>query len=299
MPTREPLTSLDNPRVKAVVRLREHRERRKTGLFVAEGTREISRALGAGLRAREVFVFWGDAKPQAAGEVAALVEQASLRAVAVTGVTEPLLRKMAYCENPEPILAVFEQRAWTLAEVFSPSPGGEGKEHTPAAKQPANPGLWLVAVGMEKPGNLGAMARSIEAVGGAGLLVADGVVDPFNPNAIRASTGAVFSLPIVGGTSGEVIAALRREKIRIFAAAVGADTPYTAADLAGPAALVIGAEDKGLPEIWLAAARQSGAAISIPMRGRVVDSLNASVSAAILLFEALRQREGSSKARPA
>lgn len=288
MPPRDPLTSLDNPRVKAVVRLREHRERKKTGLFVAEGEREIARALGAGLRPREVYVVASGAKPQASAAARGLAQDAVNRGASLWDITEPLLHKMAYCENPEPILAVFEQPVWKLDDFPNLRGGGSGVASPP----PPRNAPWLVAVGMEKPGNLGAMARSALAAGCAGLLVADGVVDAFNPNAIRAGTGAVFSLPIVGGSSDAVLAALARAKVKIFAAAVGAKLTYTEANLTGTVALVIGAEDKGLPDAWLAAATPSGGgAIGIPMHGPAVDSLNASVTAGILLFEALRQRQ--------
>ncbi len=286
MPTRDPLTSLDNPRVKAVVRLREHRQRKKTGLFIAEGEREISRALAAGLQPCEIYL----ASAIASSQVTSLAQQAVTHGANLWNITEPLLRKMAYCENPEPILAVFKQPAWKLSD-FPNLRSDERSIRLGASRRL----LWLVAVGVEKPGNLGAMARSAEAAGCAGLLVADGVVDSFNPNAIRSSTGAVFSLPVVGGTSDEVIKALRREKIKIFAAAVGAKLPYTQADLTDRVALVIGAEDRGLPKSWIDAAAPSGGdTIGVPMQSSIVDSLNASVTAGILLFEALRQRSSKS-----
>lgn len=282
MPRPESLSSLDNPRVKALVRLREQKERRKTGLFIAQGQREVGRALAAGLRVLEIFAC----PPMLAGRSVAQLEDLlpglAGRGVKSFDVTEPLLRKMSQLENPEGLLAVFEQPRWSLEQVL----GGGG---TPADS------LVLVAVGLAKPGNLGAIVRSADAAGAAGVLVADAVVDAFNPNAIRASTGAVFALPVVGGSSDEILAALRQARLPIYAATPDAPLPYTQANLAGAAAIVIGAEDTGLDSRWLAAAQQRGACMAVPMRGRVVDSLNASVTAGVLLFEALRQRTSTAK----
>jgi RNA methyltransferase, TrmH family len=239
------ITSVDNPRVKEVVRLRSGRERRARGLFVAEGPREVDRARKAGLRVVSTYfapslLEWDEGEE----------------------VSERVLAKMAYRAEPEGVLAVVE---------------------APARELPRGGTLYLVAVGIEKPGNLGAMARTAEAAGAAALLVADARVDVWNPNAIRASTGAVFTLPVVETTLDEVTAL----GVRIVAAVVGAETIYSSADLTGPAAFVVGAEDEGLDERWLSAADLH---VSIPVRGQAADSLNAATSAAVLLFEAVRQR---------
>ncbi len=241
------ITSTDNPRVKEVRRLRRARERRATGTFVAEGPREVERALAAGLTLRAAYVA-----------PALLPDWPHPH----TEVSERVLAAMSYRAQPEGVLAVVE---------------------APTHELPPSPTLLLVAVGIEKPGNLGAMARSADAAGADGLLVADVVCDPWNPNAIRASTGAVFTLPIVETTADEV-AALALRKV---AAVVGAPTPYTAADLTPPTALVVGAEDEGLDRRWRELADES---VSIPVRGRTADSLNASTAAALLLYETLRQR---------
>jgi len=242
------ITSTDNPRVKDVLRLRKSRERRRAGLFVAEGTREVGRAIAAGLTLRETYVApellpdW----PHRGDEVSARV-----------------LARMSYRAEPEGVLAVVEIPERTL---------------------PADSSLLLVAVAIEKPGNLGAMARTADAAGAGALLVADATADPWNPNAIRASTGAVFTLPIVEVTREEV-AALPQQKV---AAVLGAPAPHTAADLIRDTAFLVGAEDEGLGGDWRAIADIE---VEIPMRGAAADSLNASAAAAVLLFEALRQRE--------
>jgi TrmH family RNA methyltransferase len=248
------ITSVDNPRVKEVLRLRKGRERRRVGLFVAEGPREVERALSAGLNvqaayvARELLPDW----PHPADEVSARV-----------------LAKMAYRAEPEGVLAVVEQ---------------------PRRALPRDATLLLVAVGIEKPGNLGAMARTADAAGADGLLVVDASVDPWNPNAIRASTGAVFTLPIVDATRADV-AALPQQKV---AAVLGTRRAHTDSDYTRPTAFLVGAEDAGLPEAYRALADVQ---VEIPMHGTTVDSLNAGTAAAVLLFEARRQREAATRTK--
>lgn len=244
---RHVIASADNQRVKDVVRLRRARERRATGLFIAEGVREVERAREGGLTIRETFVA-PELLPRWSGPH--------------TEVSARVLAKMAYRPEPEGVLAVVEAPTHTI---------------------PTKATLLIVAVGIEKPGNLGAIARTADAAGADAILVADARTDPWNPNAIRASTGAVFTLPIVDATLDDVAALPQRK----FAAVVGAPTPYTDADLTQPLALIVGAEDSGLDDRWRAAADEH---ISIPVSGRTADSLNASTAAAVLLYETLRQR---------
>ena len=241
------ITSPDNARVKEVLRLRKSRERRASGLFIAEGRREVERAIAAGLTVSETFVA-----PELVSDWAHPHTEVSAR----------VLAKMAYRGEPEGVLAVVEHPRRTV---------------------PENATLILVAVGIEKPGNLGAMARTADAAGADALVVADAQADPWNPNAIRASTGAVFTLPIVEATRAEV-ANLPLHKV---AAVVDAATRPQDADLTQPTALIVGAEDTGLDAEWRALAETT---VAIPMKSRTVDSLNASNAAAILLYETLRQR---------
>jgi len=227
--------------------LRVGRERRRVGLFLAEGPREVGRALSAGLtvtamyHSPELLPDW----PHGGIEVSPRV-----------------LAKMSYRGDPEGVIAIVE---------------------TPVATIPADASLVLVAVGIEKPGNLGALVRTADAAGADALLVADAATDPWNPNAIRASTGAVFTLPIVEATL-DTIRALPLQKV---AAVVDAPTPHTGVDLRAPTALLVGAEDAGLDGRWRDVADVQ---VSIPMHPRTVDSLNTATAAAILLFEAVRQR---------
>ena len=234
--------------MKDVLRLRKARERRRDGLLVAEGTREVDRALAAGLAPRALYVapeLLPDARYDGAEEVSVRV-----------------LAKMAYRAEPEGVVGVFE---------------------VPRHALPPDATLLLVAVGIEKPGNLGAMARTADAAGADALLVVDAQSDPWNPNAIRASTGAVFSLPVVDATRDE-LARLPQQKV---AATLGARVRHTDADYTRPTAFLVGAEDTGLPAGYRALADVE---VEIPMRGTAADSLNASAAAAVLLYEAVRQR---------
>ena len=225
--------------------MRKSRARRRAGLFIAEGPREVERVRAAGLRIQATYfapelIAWDDG------------DEVSVR----------VLEKMAYRAEPEGVLAVVE---------------------IPQRALPDTPSLLLVAVGIEKPGNLGAMARTADAAGADALVVAEAEADVWNPNAIRASTGAVFTLPVVEATR-ETIGQLPVSKV---AAVVDAPTTYTDADLTQPTALVVGAEDEGLDAAWREACDVQ---VAIPMHARSVDSLNAATTAAILLFEAVRQR---------
>jgi RNA methyltransferase, TrmH family len=243
------ITSTDNARVKDALRLRRSAgARRRAGLFIAEGRREVERAAAAGLVIRDVYLA-----PELIGEWSG---------APATEVSARVLKHMSYRAEPEGVLAVVE---------------------IPDRPLPASPTLVLVAVGIEKPGNLGAMARTADAAGADALLVGDANADPWNPNAIRASTGAVFTLPIAPITPSQ-LTGLELQKV---AATLGASTPYTAADLTRPTAFLIGAEDAGLPEAWRDTADLE---VEIPMHGTSTDSLNASAAAAVLLFEATRQR---------
>jgi TrmH family RNA methyltransferase len=239
------ITSVENRRVKDVVALRRSSERRRLGRFLAEGPREVARARAAGLRIVQVFY------------APALLDWGEGQAV-----SERVLARMAYRAEPEGVIAVVE---------------------APRRGLPRAGSLFLVAVGIEKPGNLGAMARSAAAAGADALLVAEARADAWNPNAVRASTGAVFTLPVVE-TSIEEVAGLGAT---IVAASPAAAIPYTAIDLTGRTAIVVGAEDRGLGAHWL---ERADARVAIPVAAGGVDSLNAAAAAAVLLYEAVRQR---------
>ncbi len=271
------ITSPSNPRVKRVMQLRKPRERRSSGLLLAEGEREISRAVAAGLAVVELWVCGAASSGTGTGHN---IQRLCTERTQVIETDAKVFAKLTYLEASEGVLAVVEQPQWTMETL--PASHGEA--------------LVLVAVGTEKPGNLGAMVRSADAAGCDFVLAPDGdtagggSVDVFNPNAIRASTGAIFTIPTVACTDSQAIAFLQQRGFRIIATTPDGGTPYTATDLTGPTAIVIGPEDTGLSAAWLAAAQ---ARALIPSRARIVDSLNASVAAGIILFEAVRQRAGA------
>jgi TrmH family RNA methyltransferase len=268
------ITSVQNPRVKAVARLLEQRERRRSGLLIAEGRRDIGRALDAGLVLEELYWDEGKLGPGAPPEAAAAPHARLCR------VTDAVLARMGYRQNPADMVAVFRQPHWDLQSVLIP-PGGTAA-------------LFLIAVAVEKPGNLGAMVRTADAAGAHAVLVADGVCDPFNPNAIRASTGAVFTLPVVAIDGRDLRRRLHEMGVQIVAGSPHADRAWTQLDMRGPTAVAIGAEDQGLDPFWLS--DPGVVTASVPMAGRSADSLNASVAAAVFLFEALRQRQSGETA---
>jgi RNA methyltransferase, TrmH family len=263
---RETITSLHNPRVKAAASLRDGRERRRSGLAIVDGLREVRRAFEAGVEVRELYLCAELLAPPDADQLVALGERARAE---VVWVAPRVFERLAYGERADGVVAVFTPPKRRFADLVLPP----------------NP-LLLVLAGVEKPGNLGAVARTADGAGVDALLVADGVGDVFHPNAIRASLGALFRLPTVAATSAETLAWLRARELRIFAACVEGGVPYSEADFRGPTAIVLGSEAAGLGPEWTAPEIQ---AVRLPMKG-LADSLNVSAAAAVLAYEALRQR---------
>ncbi len=260
------ITSTANPRVKATARLRSRRERDKTGLTLIDGVRETLRALQGGAVLREVFIeseLLGDQ------EAKALLERLAEESVPVVELSRDAFAKLAYGDRLDGVVAVAETPLRTLADlVLPPEP------------------LIGVIEGVEKPGNLGAVLRTADGAGLNAVIVAESATDLFNPNIIRASLGTVFAVPVVVASSGEVLAWLRERGIAIIAARVDGSVDYAAADYRGAVAIALGSEARGLSDAWAALARDS---VHVPMMG-VADSLNVSVTAAVLFYEALRQR---------
>lgn len=273
------ITSESNPRVKRVVRLRKSsgaEGRRASGLFLCEGVREVGRAVETGIELEEVFVVDDLPAGSPAREAASAAEAAGAQRY---DVAEKVLRKMAYHREPEGVLAVARRPSTEVDTLPTPRPGG----------------VWLVAVGTEKPGNLGAMVRTADALGCDAVIAAGTPVDPFHPNAIRASTGAVFSMSVAVCDEQHAMATLQQRGVGVLAMTV--DGPRTLPAVAEtfrhppshPIAAVIGPEDASLSEAWKrAAAEGGGAVVRIEIQGRTADSLNASVAAAITLYELTR-----------
>ena len=258
----EQVTSAQNPKIKNLLSLQEKsRTRREQGLFVVEGRRELAHALEAGFRPRTVFVC-----PELAGDS---VIPGLTGNLTVVEIPESLYRKVAYRESTEGVIAEMEVQERHLEDL-------------PLSEHP----LIVVLESVEKPGNLGAVLRSADAARADAVIVCDPLTDLWNPNLIRASLGGIFTVPTVCATSEETIAWLKTHGIRILTAQLQDSAWYYDIDMTGGTALVMGTESTGLTDRWRAAA---DAHIRIPMLGRL-DSLNVSVSAAILLFEAVRQR---------
>jgi len=265
------IASNSNQKIKDVLRLRKHRERAASGRFVVEGARELRRALESDVHVDEVYVCPTFFQPDSDG----VLEMAKQRRVDLRETTEAVFRRLSYRDAPDGLLAVARCFPTSL-ERLAPS----GAASTPP--------LILVAAQIEKPGNLGTMVRSAAAAGATGLIVADAVTDVFNPNVVRSSQGAVFGLDIAVCDAAAAIEWLRTQGIAIHAAVPDAEVPYWQASLVGPTALVVGSEHLGVAPAWLEAADHL---VTIPMPGSSgVDSLNAATAAAILLFDAARQR---------
>ncbi len=251
-----------NRTVKALARLKRRRAREQSGEILIEGAREISRALTR--VAPLAFLVWEEKiTPE---EARVLQTHPDIPRILLS---EAAFQKIAYRENPSGLILHARVETPRL-EALSPGP------------------LVLVAVGIEKPGNLGAMMRTADACG-AGLIAAETNVDPYNPNVIRASTGVVFTLPWALASREAALRWLRARGYTLVASSPHARTAYWAVDFTGPTAIIVGPEHTGLDEAWLHAARIQ---VTIPMYGQA-DSLNASVSAALLLYEALRQRNSN------
>lgn len=264
----EKITSLQNPRVKQLVKLRERRERDDAGLFLVEGYREIRRALEKGVRPKELYFspewFLGENEP-------ALIEQAKQAGAQLFELAKDAFAKVAYRERPDGLLVVAPQWKHGLTDLMLA----------------AHPFL-LVVESIEKPGNLGTILRSADAAGCDAVIVCDAVTDIFNPNVVRASTGVLFSVPIVVADSASVQAFLVEKGIRVVATTPDTPNLYTKADLRGPLAIVMGSEQYGLSQFWL---KESNLLVRIPMAGQA-DSLNVAMATIITLFEAVRQRNG-------
>lgn len=269
------LSSHRNPRFRAALALREPRDRRQRQEILVDGSREIQRAVSAGVKLLEAFV--APSLVEAAGSEARAAVMAARRGGAqIVEVTPDLLERLSYGDRAEGIVVVAAMPSARLADLALP----------------ADP-LVGVVEGVEKPGNLGAILRSADGAGVDALIVADPGTDPFNPNVIRASLGTVFSVPVAVASTGDVLEWLIDRGIRIVAARVDGGVDYSDVELTGALAIAVGSEARGLSDAW---AELASASARVPMLG-IADSLNVSATAAILFYEALRQRRRAAPAR--
>ena len=257
------ITSASNPRLKQIRRLRR---RRGVDAVLVEGYRPLRLALEAGVRVREVFyapeLWLGEGER-------ALVEETAARGARVHELGADAFRSIAGRPRPDGLTAVAQRRTAPLDRL-----------------RLATDAFVVVADGIERPGNLGTLARTACGAGASALVVTDARTDPFHAESVQGSVGTIFHLDVTEADPADAISTLHRRGVHIVVATPDADVPYWAADFTGPAAVVVGSERYGVGAAWLGAADQC---VAIPMTG-AADSLNVAVAAGVVLFEAARQR---------
>jgi TrmH family RNA methyltransferase len=263
------ITSLQNERIKHLLLLQQKSAvRRQEGLFVVEGQRELLHCINAGYEVQTIF-----ADCEKCGDD---LKDIPTDGIEIVEVSSRVYEKIAYRGSTEGMVAIVKTRQHTLKDLEN--------------RMGENP-LYVVLESVEKPGNMGAILRSADAAGIDGVIICDPLTDLYNPNLIRASIGAAFTVPVVACTSEECIAWLKENGIQILTAQLQDSSLYYDTDMKRPTAIVMGTEATGLTTQWREAADRH---IRIPMCGKL-DSLNVSVSSAILMFEAVRQRQEKKK----
>ena len=266
MPSVVEITSFSNPRIKEVGKLRERDARDETGLMIAEGLRETTRAFDAGVVCQDVYFsksFFDQNKEDS------FVREITKKAENVFVVKDEVFEKVCFGKRNEGVVFTCKQPKRKISDL----------------KLSQNP-LVVIVESLEKPGNLGAILRTCDGAGVEAVIVCDQVADIYNPNVVRSSTGVIFSIPIVKATGEEAVRFLKEKKINICATFLEADKKYTQINMNKPIAIVVGSEQKGLDDFWRQAADDF---VFIPMAGKA-DSLNVSVATSIVLYEAVRQR---------
>ncbi|MFH1414528.1 MAG: RNA methyltransferase [Elusimicrobiota bacterium] len=254
------ITSLQNTSIKELVKIRQRRHRDRQKLYIIDGVRQLTFAIKNNFQI-ETLYFQEDLADKE------LIKLASAKSTALQPVTANVFKKTGYGDNPDGHLGLARQPEFKLKDMPCPSAP-----------------LYIIAENLEKPGNIGAILRSADASGVSGIIICDIHTDIFNPNVIRNSLGAFFTVPLAVADSAEAVRWLKERNVRIYAAVHDAHKSYTDIDLTGAAALAVGNEHSGLTEIWF---EETG--VRIPMVGQA-DSLNAAQTATILMFEAARQR---------
>jgi len=262
----KPISSPHNPRVKRAAKLRDARHRHKQGRILIEGVRELGRAMDAGVEVEEAFVCPALCSGAQAGRLVRRLERSN---ALVFEVSEPVFRRLAFGERAEGVVAVAVPPQRRLKDLML---GADA--------------LVAVLERVEKPGNVGAVVRSADGAGLSAVVLADPATDLYNPNAIRASLGTIFSVPLCAAATEEVIAWLRGAELAVAVARVDGSVPYTEFDFRRPAAIVLGSEAEGLSRAW---SDKGMTPVRLPMLG-AADSLNVAAAAAVLFYEARRQR---------
>jgi len=249
------ISSIDNIKIKEIVKLRKANKRRKSELIVIEGQKEIEMAMRRGIEIHELFYC-------------SVFGKEGMRGVENTEVSKKVFRKISFRENPDGYLALAKPIETAFSDIK------------------IKKGLILVLHSLEKPGNMGAILRTADAAQVDAVVLSDTKIDIFNPNVIRASLGAVFAVPIVIASREGVLSWLREKDLKIYIADDQGVRNYYEVDFNKSVAIVIGAEHEGVSEFWKKAADET---VKIPMNG-LVDSLNASVSAGIIIYDVVRQK---------
>lgn len=264
------LTSTQNPRIKEALRLWNKRDRDETDRFLIEGYRELLRATDAKWKIDTLFIcpelFLGSNEE-------ALISRLRAQGTQVFSCSETVFRKISYRDRPDGLLAIAPQSHLTLHDLDTKLKGN-------------NAPFFVVAEAIEKPGNLGTILRSSDAVGVDAFIVCDRCTDIHNPNVVRASVGTLFTVPVVEAAGTETLQWLKERNVHILAATPDAKKEFTDIDMTGPLAIVVGTEQIGLTDLWM---QQASLQVRIPMCG-VADSLNVAMATTLLLYEALRQR---------
>lgn len=261
------IRSLRNERIKKAIRLRDRRGRQRQGRIIVDGCREIDRALKSGVKPLEVFVRDGRLDDDS---IQAMIALLPVHGIEPTVVSKDVFRKIAFGDRNDGLVLVAAEPCLKLEELQLPDQA-----------------LICVLEGAQKPGNVGAILRTADAAGLDAVILASAGTDPYNHNAVRASLGAIFHLPMCAAPAPSVLQWLRNQQFKVFASHVGGATHYARVDYRGKSALVLGSEADGLSQRW---SGEGITEITLPMRG-IVDSLNVSATAAVLCYEALRQRQ--------
>lgn len=263
------ITSLHNPRIKALAKLKQRRRRDDSGAILIEGYKAILLALENNFRLSEIYycpeLYLGENEP-------ALIHRAIEQGAEAFQTTPDVFTKIAYRDRPEGLIAVAPQFQRALHDL-------PVTDHS----------LFLVAEAIEKPGNLGTMLRTADAAKVDGVIICDPITDIYNPNVVRASIGTLFTVPTARTTTEEFFAWKATQGVKLIATTPSATKVFTDVDLTGKIALAVGTEQVGLPDFWLDNADEK---IIIPMYGQA-DSLNAAASATLVLYEAVRQRRAA------
>lgn len=258
------ISSVNNKKILQLRKLYKSRERKAANVFIAEGVKEVSRGIKSGFKITQLYFC-----PEIIGSKIDEFLKDITEDTEVYELDRKVYEKVAYRDNTEGVLALFEKKVFSLDDFISD-----------------NKGLFIVLEAVEKPGNLGAILRSADATGVSAIILTESKVDQYNPNVIRSSIGAAFTVPVIVSSNEEALNWMKANGVEYYSAALPSFNNLYDLDLRAKIALVFGTESQGLSSFWLNETKRN---FTIPMTG-IVDSLNVSVSVAVSVYEAIRQR---------